>query len=152
MMNISILTIVVKIYKLVTFVIPINRSLTFCNQGGCRTVSNTLSLSTRLVPHHVKSRHVNFTWNGRLSRISRDHEMNWREITWISREMNDFGHHEITWCKISWYLEALMFTANHSTVDWFRNAEWGFFGKWQTFLWWIVETVIRMSPKINPVS
>ena len=36
-----------KIYKLVTFVIPINRSLTFCNQGGCRTVSNTLSLSTR---------------------------------------------------------------------------------------------------------
>ena len=38
---------VVKIYKLVTFVIPINRSLTFCNQGGCRTVSNTLSLSTR---------------------------------------------------------------------------------------------------------
>ena len=47
MMNISILTIVVKIYKLVTFVIPINRSLTFCNQGGCRTVSTIDTLSTR---------------------------------------------------------------------------------------------------------
>ena len=50
MANISILTwltIVVKIYKLVTFVIPINRYLTFCNRGGCRIVSTSDTLSTR---------------------------------------------------------------------------------------------------------